>query len=737
MIDVTIEEFLNAVYRTDCKDEDVCLALQGAKGFKHKPESEELLQSIQEAPDAWYVCASTVKKQTPMRRRKSDCVHAWCILLDDVGTKVEAPEVPPSIIMQTSEVDGKPNYQYLYLIEPLSLDADGVRYYEACHRSIVEAGWCDGGANGVNRVFRVPGSINLKEGRNNYATTIQHFEPESVYKLHQLMALFNLNPVYDAANPNFGKEAPLDGVEDKLLSWLYENDRILRKNDTGWYDIRCPWAHEHSTDDVKAGYSPLNEGDAPLLRGFQCFHEHCKHKSTIVFLAWVKEQGGSSYDVVGLREFEADRLRSLTSVLSYEEKVQYMRNALPATNKEFLPDCDRTPNGHPKTQQPTTRANVAYIVDTFNLKPAFNLMSRKVELEFRDPEMATLEIHHDDVRRTILDAATLLGVKSRVDIEDIMVELGRRYRYHPMEDWIKSKEWDGESRLKVLTDSVDVGELYADLWPAYIRKWLIQGVQAVCGWKHPKAVENVLVLAGPQMRGKTTWFNALVPDEYFTRSVHLSLQGYETSSRDSIIRATKTPLSELGELETTFKQADTGALKAFLSQTMDTYRKSHAKEHLDWPRVTSFCATVNRTDFLVDTTGSRRFWPVEITDKGCNAEHGLDAQQIWAEVYTWWKGGETWYLSGFQEKKREIASGNFRAMSEAEELAETYLEQHDDSNTRTMNVSDFCKTLMVLPNMYNRSSVRRVMEDRLGAMRKVGGVRNAWKVPTNPIGVEK
>lgn len=68
----------------------------------------------------------------------------------------------------------------------------------------------------------------------------------------------------------------------------------------------------------------------------------------------------------------------------------------------------------------------------------------------------------------------------------------------------------------------------------------------------------------------------------------------------------------------------------------DTYRQPYARVATTKPRRTSFCATVNPMQFLIDETGSRRWWIIEPTKIDCEQLRKLSEkwfQQMWAQVY--------------------------------------------------------------------------------------------------------
>ena len=65
-------------------------------------------------------------------------------------------------------------------------------------------------------------------------------------------------------------------------------------------------------------------------------------------------------------------------------------------------------------------------------------------------------------------------------------------------------------------------------------------------------------------------------------------------------------------------------------------------------------ASVNPRLFLADETGSRRWWCIPVAD--IDADHGLDLQQVWAQVRVRVDAGERWWLDRDEQARLTVAN---------------------------------------------------------------------------------
>ena len=720
---IPLNTFMATLFSGTTDEEHVCLARPAGKGFIHEPYVPSLTL---EPPASWYACVATVNGERSasgnLRRRKENLVRAHVVMLDDIGTKVGVPPVPPTAILETSQG----NDQYLYAIEPYDLSGGGLARYEEAVKLLAEGGFSDPGASGAGRLFRVPGSLNTK-GDSTWTARLKQFHPSRQWTFDGLMDAFGVEI------PEMGAEyMPSPGVagtQDKVADWLIERGLVTDERDDVLI-VPCPWQGGHTQGDGMAAYMPLGRGSRPAERGFKCLHGHCAARTTEEYLTWVAAQDGAPQaTVLGSRDLAKAAAKFLVSP---ESGALAVKDQLPKLNAGGMPDLKLGAKGGLMSTQPLTSRNVEFATKDLGLVVRYNIMERRIEVH---PQSALLvKLAEDnpglDLRRMLMDELTIagVGVANRI-MTEILSELGNANRYNPMEDWIKSVPWDGKKRIGMLGRTVEVTSKYESMWPVYLKHWLVQGVQAACGWRDPQQVGSVLGFSGDEELGKTRWFASLVPDGWYNDSVQLNLNG---NRRDSVQQATMTPIAELGELDGTFRKSDNAALKAFLTSVTDTHRQLYVEQPMRLPRATVFVSTVNRPDFLHDEGGNRRYWALEVT--GCNPAHGINMQQVWAEAYTLWESGVPWYLPVEHRAAQKRLTANFLGASAVADKWGDYA-----ANTALVkqgflwqgyNVTRLAEELNLSTDKKTLGELTYLVDREVGPRKtSVKGVQRAWLLP--------
>lgn len=231
-----------------------------------------------------------------------------------------------------------------------------------------------------------------------------------------------------------------------------------------------------------------------------------------------------------------------------------------------------------------------------------------------------------------LDDATLRELRLAPDDEglsprseffnDVLFNEARRNTYHPVLNYIERLEWDGRDRLDRLAADY-FGAADTALNQQIMRSTMIAGVRRI---RVPGSkFDNLPVIEGAQGAGKSSAVKALAGEHWFSDSLNIG-----SDPRETIELTRGKWICELSELVGLGKK-DRERVKAFLSRSVDSARMSYQRLPIDAPRQFILIGTSNSTEYLTDTTGNRRFWPIRIGKVNLDAIH-RDRDQLWAEA---------------------------------------------------------------------------------------------------------
>lgn len=274
---------------------------------------------------------------------------------------------------------------------------------------------------------------------------------------------------------------------------------------------------------------------------------------------------------------------------------------------------------------------------------------------------------------------TYYGITARDKLDDALAIVGGQNMINDVKRYLKSLKWDGVKRVDTLL-SVYLGAEDNAYTRAVMRKSLCAAVARAIegGVKY----DYMPIFTGPQGIGKST-FLAILGKEWFSDS----LTSFEGKEAAELIQGTW--INEVGELTAMTKQ-ETSAVKQFLSKREDIYRAAYGRRTERHPRRCVFFGTSNDREFLKDTTGNRRFWPVDVgvhpAKKSIWTDLLGEVDQIWAEAYMYWALGEQLHLTKDIEDMAYEQQESHRETSGKEGLISEYLAKPVPKNWDQMDI---------------------------------------------------
>jgi len=214
-------------------------------------------------------------------------------------------------------------------------------------------------------------------------------------------------------------------------------------------------------------------------------------------------------------------------------------------------------------------------------------------------------------------------------VHDALTHVAMANSYHPVREYLRTVEWDQINRLDYLLSSY-FGAADDEYTRAISRMWMIQAVRRV--FEPGCQADYAIILESRQGTGKSTGLRALAGD-WFGDNIPPDL-----GSKDAKQYLSGLWIVELTELAS-LNKTDIEQVKSFITTPVDQYRPPYGKRREDVPRQCVFAGTTNQGEYLNDSTGSRRFWPV-----ACGAVDVAsiqrDRDQLWAEAVAAYQSAE-------------------------------------------------------------------------------------------------
>lgn len=259
----------------------------------------------------------------------------------------------------------------------------------------------------------------------------------------------------------------------------------------------------------------------------------------------------------------------------------------------------------------------------------FNTFASKHEIDGEDMTDAHLSQIKAVIEREWIREKIPTG-----DLMEALNGLSLTLGYHPVQDYLNGLRWDGIDRI----DDLFPDYLGAPKDPYHIgcaRAFFVSAVGRI--FDPGSKVDVMTILEGKQGAGKSTFWEVLGGEWYFEITDDLN-------SKDFQAGMSGVWLGDLGELEQ-FGRAESSRIKAIITIKKDRLRRPYARFHESLLRQCVLVGGSNRSDWINDPTGGRRFLPVVCRVEKIDTELLKTIRdQLWAEaVHRYRQGNEAWW----------------------------------------------------------------------------------------------
>ncbi len=214
----------------------------------------------------------TVNQTDGKGRLKENVIEIRSVFVDLDGSPLQPVldgPLSPHIIIESSP----DRYHAYWITEGVNLEYFTLIQKKLCERFDGDPVVCD-----LSRVMRLPGFSHQKS--NPFLTKIIQESGEQPFSLERILDAFKIE---------LSSSKETERQSNPVLEALKQQHMIINKQShpMGCWTIRCPWEHDHTTQDLGTKYyEPHTNGYEH--HGFQCFHSHCAGKTIKDLLLFLK-----------------------------------------------------------------------------------------------------------------------------------------------------------------------------------------------------------------------------------------------------------------------------------------------------------------------------------------------------------------------------------------------------------------------------------------------------------------
>lgn len=216
-------------------------------------------------------------------------------------------------------------------------------------------------------------------------------------------------------------------------------------------------------------------------------------------------------------------------------------------------------------------------------------------------------------------------------------------RIDPHVEYLKKLNWDGIPRIETffpeyvgVKDNTYTRAVSRNFWVGMVARSMKPGTQ----------FDYMVIIEGHEGIRKSSLLRAIAGDYFYAPSNSRAFKDL-----DELRNMHQSILVELPEL-VGLNGTDGRDVKNFLSMDQDSIRAPYAKKSVKKKRGFVFVGTTNEAQYLTDSMGDRRFWPLVVprTVKCIDTDKVVkDRDQLFAEALVYYKTGKPFYEVPKQE----------------------------------------------------------------------------------------
>ena len=303
-------------------------------------------------------------------------------------------------------------------------------------------------------------------------------------------------------------------------------------------------------------------------------------------------------------------------------------------------------------------------------------------------------------------------------------------RVHPLREYILSLAPYSENEPDWITRKAnEITLLHPEQRERFIAcftKWIVAMV--ACWMDENVANHQVLVLVGPQGIFKTSWLFKLLPEPLRMYQNNLVLNGMGKVDDDVRNMLYENAIVNLDELDA-MGTSEINQIKSLITCQVITNRAKYHRFKQTHVRIASLCGSTNKTHFLTDLTGSRRWMPFEVSAIVNPYENIFPLDRMYAQAYHLYRSGLEYWMTPEDNAVLNQHNEDFRVQDSMEELLHLWFD------IPAQNCGTFMTSAEIGEFLINQGSIKRPMSSQALSilLKKAGFQPTRKKINGNQI----